>query len=126
MACQRISLARLPCVPIFTSHQSGDRNETRIDRRRHSCRGSFRNTGTRASGDRRPRLLRAVLPERKLPEPGARQSVYGWRLLSKHLAERLRVGGTSLAPSPCEAPPITEEDAAQRPLSAAKRTGMKY
>jgi hypothetical protein len=29
-----------------------------------------------------PRLLRAVLPERKLPKPGTGQSVHRWRLLS--------------------------------------------
>src|SRR6266481_893668 len=67
----------------------GGQDETSIDWRRRRCCGSFRNSCSRAGNYRRPRLLRAVRPRRKLPESGSGQSVRRWRQLPQ-LAERVR------------------------------------
>src|SRR5258708_1873222 len=76
---------------LHWENQPGDQDEIRFDWSRRRCCGSFRNSRTGATGYRRPRLLRAVLPECKLSKPGAGQSVHRRRLLSQWLAKRLRL-----------------------------------
>src|SRR6266403_2911903 len=82
---------------LLWENQPGDQDEIRVDWRRRCRCGSFRNSRTGATGYRRPRLLRAILPECKLSKPRGGQSVHQWRLLAKRL--RLRAQGTSRSTS---------------------------
>src|ERR1700755_2736559 len=85
---------------MFFFHRFGDHDEIRLDRRRRHCRSRFRNSGAGAGRYLKPRLLCPVLPERKLPKPRSRQSIYGWRLLlRRQVAERERYDATSFTAS---------------------------
>ena len=81
---------------LLWQNQPGDQDEIRFDWRRRRCCGSFRNSRTGAAGYRRPRLLRAVLPECKLSKPGGGQSVHRWRLLAKRQRAQATACPTSL------------------------------
>src|SRR5450631_3042278 len=64
---------------------------------------------------REPRLIKLKFSERVVR--GARwRDLPGWRLLSRQLAEQQRGIGTSLAPSPSDAPRVMKEETAKRPL----------
>ncbi|HWO27602.1 MAG TPA: hypothetical protein VNO32_02270, partial [Candidatus Acidoferrum sp.] len=54
-----------------------------------------------------------------------RRDLAGWRLLSRQLAEQQRVHGTSLAPSPSDAPRVMKEETAKRPLPPAALYGLQ-
>jgi len=105
--------------------QPGDQDEIRIDWRRRPGRGRFRNPRTGASRHRGPRLLCAVLPERKLPKSGSGQSLHQWRLLAERLAERQRVRATSSTTSPQDAGSIKAKRLSSRfqPNSTLHRNG---
>src|SRR5882672_3897476 len=80
-------LATFPSGADVTSHQpKGDQDEKSIDWSRRRC--SFCNSRFGAGCYRRPRLLRAILPRRKLSKSGTGQSVHRRRLLG----ERERYG----------------------------------
>jgi hypothetical protein len=99
---------------MFLFHRFGDHDEIRLDRRRRHCRSRFRNSGAGAGRYLKPRLLCPVLPERKLPKPRSRQSIYGWRLLSRRqVAERERYDATSFTASRTSASSALREPALQ-------------
>src|SRR5713226_9429826 len=62
---------------------------------------------------REPRLIKFKFSERVV-RGAHRRDLPGWRLLSRQLAERQRVHGTSLAPSPSDAPRVMKEETAKR------------
>src|SRR5229473_2360480 len=62
---------------------------------------------------REPRLTKFKFSERVV-RGARRRDLPGWRLLSRQLAEQQRVHGTSLAPSPSDAPRVMKEETAKR------------
>ncbi len=73
---------------------------------------------------REPRLIKFKFSERVV-RGARRRDLPGWRLLSRQLAERQRVHGTSLAPSPSDAPRVMKEETAKRPLPPAALYGLQ-